>query len=98
MESFNSETKELRATNQDMQTYIDSCNKERAAYTEHKNLHFKNIADITVDSYIINPHKKKNGREEDFQEDSQIPLNENEGNYSIIAIGTIEPKASEKIE
>ena len=39
LESFNSETMELRATNQDMQTYIDSCNKEHAVYTEQNNLH-----------------------------------------------------------
>ena len=39
LKSFISETKELRATNQDMQTYIDRCNKERAAYKEHNNLH-----------------------------------------------------------
>ena len=33
LESFNYETNELRATNPDMQTYIDSCKKERAEYT-----------------------------------------------------------------
>ena len=59
LESFNSETMESRATNQDMQTFIDSYNKERVVYTERNNLHLKNIADITVDSYIITPHKKK---------------------------------------
>ena len=85
---FSSETKELRATNQDMQTYIDSCNKEHAAYTEQKNSHLRTIADIAVDSCIITPHKKKWGRGK-FQEYRHIPFNKNEGNYSIIAIGTI---------
>ena len=37
-ESFNSETRKLCATNQDMQNYIDSCNKERSGYTEQNNL------------------------------------------------------------
>ena len=59
--SFNSDTEELRATSRDMQTYIDSCKKERAAYTEHNNLHLKDIVNITVDSDIITPHKKKMG-------------------------------------
>ena len=48
LESFNYETKELRTTNQDMQTYIDSCNKERAAYKEHNNLHFKTLRTLPL--------------------------------------------------
>ena len=54
--------------------------------------------DSTVDSYILTPHKKKDGREEDFQEDCQNPFNKNEGNYSIFTIRTIEQNASKKIE
>ena len=41
LKSLNSDTKELRATNQFMQTYIDRCKKERASYTTQKNAHFK---------------------------------------------------------
>ena len=55
LESFNSDTKELCAMNKDMQTYIDSCKKERAAYLEHKNLHIETVANITVNIDSITP-------------------------------------------
>ena len=77
LEVFNSETKELLATNQYMQTYIGTFKKERAAYPEHKTLHYKNVTYITVDSDSITP-QKKNGRKEYFQEDLQITFGGNE--------------------
>ena len=60
-----------------MQEHIDSFHKESescAAYPEHSTTHFNNVANITVDSDIITPHKKQNGGGEDSQEDHQIPL------------------------
>ena len=89
------------ATNQDLQTYIDSCHKEseiRAAYPEQSNAHLNNIVNITVNSDSITPHKKKNGREEDRQDDFHITFDKNEENKSIFASETIEPNASETIE
>ena len=74
LESFNSDTRKLRATNQDLKTYTGSVKKERAEYPEHNTLHFENVANITADSDIITPHKKQNGGGEDSQEDHQIPL------------------------
>ena len=71
-------------SNRDMQNYIDCCKKECASYPEQNNLHFENVTDITIYIHSITPHTKKNGREEDFQEDCRIPFNENEGNYSLI--------------
>ena len=105
-DKINVDIKELCAINRDIQTYIDSCKKERAANTEQNTLHLENVARITVDSDSITPQKKQKGREEYHQEDYQIPLNENEENQSIIAIRTIEsnvgktiePNASETIE
>ena len=47
-----------------MQTYIDSCKKEsekHAAYPEQSNVHFENVANITVDSDSITPREKKTG-------------------------------------
>ena len=75
LKSFNYEAKELLATNQYLIIYIDSVDKERAAYPEENTLHFKNVAKITVDSYSITPQKIQNGKEEDRQEKRQIPLN-----------------------
>ena len=51
-----------------MLTYLDIVKKELAAYLEQNTLHFENIANITEDSDIISPNKKKNGREEDSQQ------------------------------
>ena len=68
LKSFNYEAKELLATNQYLIIYIDSVDKERAAYPEENTLHFKNVAKITVDSYSITPQKIQNGKEEDRQE------------------------------
>ena len=87
--------------NRDLRTYIDICHKESeicAAYTEHSTAHFNNIAKIDVDYDIITPQKKKNGREEDINEDRQIPFDKNEENMIIIANETIEPNACKTIE
>ena len=59
LESFNSETKELCATIQDLQTHIDIVNKELTVYPEQKTLHLENVANITIDSDSITPQKKK---------------------------------------
>ena len=64
-----------------MQEHIDSFHKEsesRAAYPEHSTTHFNNIANITVDSDIITPHKKQNGREENIQKDRDILFDKND--------------------
>ena len=58
LESFNYETKELCATNQDLQTYIDICKKESPLYLEQNTYHLENAAKITVNSDSINPQKK----------------------------------------
>ena len=58
---FNSEIKETRSTNQDMQNYIDSCHKESeriAAYTEQIFAHFENIVNVTVDNDSVIPQEK----------------------------------------
>ena len=59
LESFNSDTNKLCATNRDMQTYIGSCKKERIVYPEQKHLHFKKIVNIIANSDSITPQKKK---------------------------------------
>ena len=64
--------------NRDIQTYIDSFKKERAENTEQNTLNLENFAIIAVDSDIITPQKKQNGREEYHQEDCQINFNKNE--------------------
>ena len=49
------------STNRDLQNYIDSCHKEseiRAAYPEQRNANLNNVANITVNSDGITPHKK----------------------------------------
>ena len=59
-----------------MQTYIDSCKKEsekHAAYPEQSNVHFENVANITVDSDSITQREKQNGSEENIQEDHKTP-------------------------
>ena len=68
--------------------------------------HFNNVANITTVSDSITPQKKQNGRDEDcpeycqayLQEDRHISFEKNEENKSTIAIETIEPNASNKIE
>ena len=68
VDTFNYYINELRSTNRDMQTYIDSCKKEserRAAYMDQNAAHFKNIAKITIDSASVITHEKQNVREED---------------------------------
>ena len=83
-----------------MQEHIDIFHKESeicAAYLEHITAHFNNIANITIDSDIITPHKKKNTREENIQKDHEIPFYKNEANKSIIASETIVQNASKKI-
>ena len=70
LDSFKYKTKELHATQRDLQTYIDSCHKEserRAAYTEHSTANFNNVANITVNSDIITSQKKQNVIAEDCQ-------------------------------
>ena len=60
----------MHSTNRCLRTYIDSCHKEseiHAVYPQHITVHFENVANITVDSGIVTPQKKKNGREEDFR-------------------------------
>ena len=58
-----------------MQTYIDSCKKERVENTEQNTLHLENFAIIAVDGDIITPQKKRKGGEEYHQEDCQINFN-----------------------
>ena len=58
---YSSNIKEIHCTNQDLQNYIDIVKKERAAYTAHKTLHFKDISKITVNSDSVTPQKKKMG-------------------------------------
>ena len=51
LESFNYETKELSATDQYLQNYIDSCHKESercAAYPEQSTANFNKITNINV--------------------------------------------------
>ena len=101
LEQFNSDKKELIATNRDLQTYIDGCHKESercAAYPEQSTAHFNNVVNITVDSDSITPQKGKNGREEDRQEYRQIPFDKNVENNSIIVSEAIEPNTSKSIE
>ena len=101
LETFNYETKELRATNRVLQTYIASCHKESergAAYTEQNTTHFHKVANINIDSDSITPHKKQSGIEEDHYKGRKIPLGKNEAKMSIIAGKTIEPNASKTIE
>ena len=57
-----------------MQTSIDSCNQERAAFPEYKTLHVKNNANVANNSDITTLHFLKNGRQEYRQEDLQIPF------------------------
>ena len=51
LEAFNSETKELRATNQGMKNYIGICKKELTEYLEQNTLHFKMLQ--TLPSIVI---------------------------------------------
>ena len=78
LELFNSEIEELRAMNQYLRTYIDSCHKESercAVYPEHSTEYFNNFENITANSYSVTPQKKKNGREEYCQENHKIHFN-----------------------
>ena len=64
LELFNFDTKQLCATKQDLQKFIDSCQKEskrHTAYPEQSTAHFNNVANITVDIDSIAPQKKKMG-------------------------------------
>ena len=107
LESFNYETNELRETNQDLKTYIESCHKESercAAYLEQNTLHSEIASDIAINSDSITPQKKKNDREEYRQEDHQMPFNENDANKSknvsrkVNTSKKIETNARNKIE
>ena len=62
----------MNSTNRDLQTDIDIVKKECEAYPENNTLHSENVANITINSDSVTPQKKKNGREEDHQEDHQI--------------------------
>ena len=68
----------------------------RASYPEQSTAHYNNVANITIGSDSTTPQKKKNGREEDCQEDRQeyrkIPSNKNGESKSMITIKKIEPK------
>ena len=97
-EWFNYEIKDLCATNSDLLTYIDSVNKECAEYPEQNTLHFNTVDTIPVDSDSLTQQRKQNGRKEDFQEKSQIYLNENEENKSITATNKIQPNVNKTIE
>ena len=77
LESFNCDTEELCATNRYLQAYIDIYHKKserRAAYTEQSTAHLNKVTNINVNSDSITP-QKKNGREEDRQEDHKTPFN-----------------------
>ena len=83
-----------------MQTYIDSSHNEserRTLYPEQNTLYFENVLTIHVDIDSTTPQKRKNGIEEDRQEDHQIPFGKNEEDDSIIASETIEQNASKNI-
>ena len=59
---FNSEIKDIHSTNQDMQTYIDSCNKEPEkceVNLEQSTANLENVANITADIDIVIPQEKK---------------------------------------
>ena len=52
----------MHSTNRDTRNYVDSCHKEseiRAAYLEKSTSHFKNVANITVDSDSVIPQDRK---------------------------------------
>ena len=61
VESFNSYIKEIRSTNQDMKTYIDSVKNKHAEYPEQNTAYFENVANITVngDSVILQEEERK---------------------------------------
>ena len=63
-------------SNQYLKNYIDSVNKDRAAYPEDNTLQFKNVANIKVDSYSITPQKNKIG-ERNIVRNRKIPFNKN---------------------
>ena len=76
-----------------MRENIDSCHKEsesRTEYPEQNTSHFNNVANITVNSNSVTPQKKKNGIEEDHQEDCNIIFDKNGANKSMNASETIE--------
>ena len=54
-EKFNYEIKEIRSTNRDMRTYIDSVKKECETCLEHNTSYFENVATITVNSDSVIP-------------------------------------------
>ena len=65
VEIFNSEIKDIHYTNQDMQIYIDTCDKEPEkceVYLEQSTAHLENVANITADIDIVIP-QEKNGSE-----------------------------------
>ena len=62
VEIFNSEIKYIHSTNQDMKTYIDSCNKEPEKcelYLKQSTAQYENVANITADIDIVIPQEKK---------------------------------------
>ena len=96
--SPNYDTKELCATDQDLRTYIDSVNKERAAYLEQNTLRLKNVADIIFNNDSIKPQNRQNRRDEDRHKNRHIPLEKNEQNKSKTASETIDPNTNKIIE
>ena len=88
---FNCETKELRSTNKDMKTYIDSCKKERVEYLEHNNANVDTVVNIKINSDNLNPQQKQHVHEEETYD-------KNESNKSINTCETIEPNTINKIK
>ena len=85
LESFNYETKELRATNQDLNNYIDSFHKESersAEYLEQSTTYFDNVANITIVSDSIPAQKKQNGRRKIVRKTVRF-FDKNDANNSI---------------
>ena len=77
---------------------VDKELERRAEYPELNTLHLETFANITINIDNVNPQKKKNGKEEDHQEDCQIPKDKNEESKSTNASKTVEPNAIETIE
>ena len=62
--TFNSEIKEIRSINQDMQNYIDIFHKESErceAYPEQSTEHLEIFANIALNSYCVISRKEKLG-------------------------------------
>ena len=92
LESLNYDGRELRESNQNMQTYISSCKKEHVAYTEQKTAHIETFVNITFSSESVSSQQKQKYQ----QEYCKISYDKNEANKSMNPSKTID--ANETIE